>query len=147
MKGNRLYKSEKLCSRTATAQLFEHGTSLMAYPLRAVYRLTPAAAHPGAQMLISVPKRRIRHATGRVLLRRRVREAYRLQRRTLLHPALEQTGMKADIAFVYLSEHPHTYAEIALRMQSLLERIAHAATAAPSSASPSSPSTTLPPEL
>ena len=44
MKGLRLYKSEKLCSRTAVAQLFEQGTGLMAYPLRAVVRVRPGEA-------------------------------------------------------------------------------------------------------
>ena len=128
MKGLRLYKSEKLCSRTAVAQLFEQGTGLMAYPLRAVVRVRPGEALRPAQMLITIPKKRIRHAVDRVLLRRRVREAYRLHRRTLLHPALEQHGASADIAFVYVANQVADYALIERKMKQLLERMAEALT-------------------
>ena len=39
MKGNRLYKCEKLCSRTAINGLFANGHNVVAYPLRAVVML------------------------------------------------------------------------------------------------------------
>lgn len=127
MQGLRLYKTEKLCSRTAINQLFEHGRSTIAYPLRAVYSIRQPADRP-AQFLVSVPKKKIRHAVDRVLLRRRTREAYRLWRRTLLHPALHEAGMTADIAFVFLDKKPVPYDTIEERMKQLLTIIARAAT-------------------
>ena len=39
--GYKLNKDEKLCSRTAVDTLFHEGKSLMAFPLRAAYRLRP----------------------------------------------------------------------------------------------------------
>ena len=80
------------------------------------------------QFLISIPKKRIRKAVGRVALRRRVREAYRLNRRQLLVPVLEQQGWGVDIAFVYLDNTPATYSVINEKMVNLLNRIAQAAT-------------------
>ena len=118
MKGLRLYKSEKLCSRTAIDRLFALGRGLKAFPLRAVVRF-----------LITIPKKKHRKAVARVLLRRRVREAYRLHRRAALHPALEAAGVRADIAFVYLSDSPLSYAEIESRMTALLADIARLAAA------------------
>lgn len=129
MKGLRLYKSEKLCSRTAIDRLFARGRGLKAFPLRAVVRLEPrtdADAAP-ARFLITIPKKKHRKAVARVLLRRRVREAYRLHRRAALHPALEAAGVRADIAFVYLSDSPLSYAEIESRMTALLADIARLA--------------------
>lgn len=122
----KLRKDEKLCSRTAVEQLFGEGKSLMAFPLRAAYRLRPRGEHP-VQFLISIPKKRIRKAVGRVTLRRRVREAYRLNRRELLAP-LEQAGWGVDIAFVYLDNNPAPYSVINEKMMSLLSRISNAAT-------------------
>ena len=122
----KLNKDEKLCSRTAVNMLFDEGKSLMAFPLRAAYRLRPAGEHP-AQFLISIPKKRIRKAVQRVTLRRRVREAYRLTRRDLLLPELQRAGWGVDIAFVYLDSNPAPYSVIHEKMTSLLQRIAQAA--------------------
>ena len=126
----KLNKDEKLCSRTAVNLLFDEGKSLMAFPLRAAYRLRPQGEHP-VQFLISIPKKRIRHAVQRVTLRRRVREAYRLSRRDLLQPALAESGWGVDIAFVYLDNTPAPYSVIQEKMTMLLQRIAHAATQQP----------------
>ena len=123
---NKLKKDEKLCSRTAVERLFGEGKSLMAFPLRAAYRLRPPGEHP-VQFLISIPKKRIRKAVGRVTLRRRVREAYRLNRRELLQAPLDQAGWGVDIAFVYLDNNLAPYSVINERMVSLLQRIAQAA--------------------
>ncbi len=126
----KLNKDEKLCSHTAVNLLFDEGKSLMAFPLRAAYRLRPQGEHP-VQFLISIPKKRIRHAVQRVTLRRRVREAYRLSRRDLLQPALAESGWGVDIAFVYLDNTPAPYSVIQEKMTTLLQRIAHAATQQP----------------
>ena len=130
----KLKKDEKLCSRTAVQQLFDEGKSLMAFPLRAAYRLRSRGEHP-VQFLISIPKKRIRHAVERVTLRRRVREAYRLNRRELLQAPLSDTEWGVDIAFVYLDNNPAPYSAINEKMISLLTRIAQAA----ADASPASP--------
>ncbi len=122
----KLKKDEKLCSRTAVNNLFDEGKSLMAFPLRAAYRLRPQGQHP-VQFLISIPKKRIHRAVMRVGLRRRVREAYRLTRRELLLPELVKTGWGVDIAFVYLDKTPAPYSVIHEKMTLLLQRIADAA--------------------
>ena len=98
--GYKLNKDEKLCSRTAVDTLFHEGKSLMAFPLRAAYRLRPRDERHPVQFLISIPKKRIRKAVNRVLLRRRTREAYRLNRGELLLGPLESTSWGVDIAFV-----------------------------------------------
>ncbi len=102
----RLYKKEKLCSLTAIDSLFipsAHGkngnNSVMAYPWRAVWRKRDENdRRPSCtQFLISVPKRRLRHAVDRVRMRRVMREAYRLNRHLLPENAA------IDIAFVYVA--------------------------------------------
>ena len=89
--------------------------------------MRPAGEYP-VQFLISIPKKRIRKAVHRVTLRRRTREAYRLNRHHLLTPVLEQQGVGVDIAFVYLDSTPAPYCVINEKMTSLLTRIAQAAT-------------------
>ena len=122
----KLNKDEKLTSRTAINLLFDQGKSLMAFPVRAAYRLRPAGEHP-VQFLISIPKKRIRKAVNRVTLRRRIREAYRLNRRELLLAHLSEEHCGVDIAFVYLDSTPAPYDVINEKMTLLLSRIAAAA--------------------
>ena len=104
----KLNKSEKLRSRIAIDHLFDDGVSLMAFPLRAAFRLRPRGENP-VQFLISIPKKRIRKAVNRVTLRRRTREAYRLNRNELLLAQLEQLDLGVDIAFDYLDSKPAPY--------------------------------------
>lgn len=121
----KLHKQERLCSRTAIDGIFAGGQSAIAYPLRAVW--AASAAPEGQQLprlMVTIPKKKIRHAVGRVLLRRRVREAYRLHRHELLSPALVASGKRVDVAFVWLAKHPASYAVVEAKMQELLTTIA-----------------------
>ena len=122
----KLNKSEKLRSRIAIDHLFDDGVSLMAFPLRAAFRLRLRGENP-VQFLISIPKKRIRKAVNRVTLRRRTREAYRLNRNELLLAQLEQLDLGVDIAFVYLDSKPAPYSVINEKVTTLLTRIAQAA--------------------
>lgn len=74
-------------------------------------------AAPCPQFLISVPKKKIRHAVDRVQMRRRVREAYRLNRHLI--PA----GLPLDIAFVYVATEVLPYAEVLKGVTRILTRI------------------------
>ncbi|MBQ7212816.1 MAG: ribonuclease P protein component [Muribaculaceae bacterium] len=100
MQGNRLYKREKLCGKKAIEELFSAADcgKGIAYPIRAVWRKADGHEGVAAQFLISVPKRRLRHAVDRVTVRRRIREAYRLNRALLSTPA------PIDVAFIYLAD-------------------------------------------
>lgn len=115
-------KAEKLCSRTAITRLFDTGKSSVAYPLRIVMAESARKEGATAQFMITVPKKKIRKAVGRVLIRRRIREAYRLNRRLFL-PQLEKSGVKMDIAFIYIAQELSEYSLIERKMQKLLEAI------------------------
>ena len=123
----RLYKSEKLCSKIEIERLYAQGTSVIAYPLRAVWMVVDREsgyAEPSpARFLISIPKKRIRHAVDRVLLRRRTRESYRLNRH-LLYPAANDAAVTVLIGFNWLAQHTSDYATIERSMQQLLSQIA-----------------------
>lgn len=111
MTGLRLYKKEKLCGVTTIESLFASSrsnvpgvSSFFAFPWRVVWRVNPSRSGQCARFLISVPKKRLKYAVDRVLMRRRGREAYRLNRD--LFPA-ESCG--CDILFVYVADRTLPY--------------------------------------
>lgn len=124
MQGNRLYKYDKLCSHTAVDEMFDAGKGVIAYPLRAVFRIysPDERRRSGCKFLITIPKKKIRHAVDRVLLRRRVREAYRLNRH-VVHDVCHANSLCIDVAFIYLSTSVKDYAKIESRMCELLGKI------------------------
>lgn len=129
MLGHRLYKIEKLRSEIAIGQLFDRGnpaaSSVMAYPLRAVWRVnTSRRTSSCPQFLIAVPKKKLRHAVDRVQMRRRIREAYRLNRHLI------PRDLPLDIAFVYVAADLQTYAAVEKSIIRILTRISAALTSA-----------------
>lgn len=122
-KGFGLKKQERLCSKKSIDTLFA-GTdskSLSAYPIRAVYRHTEEA---GIRILVSVSKRRFRHAVDRNRAKRQLREAYRLNKHLLDTISTVHTGM--DIAFLWLTDKHQPSELISAKMVSLLKKIAEA---------------------
>ncbi|MDE5916474.1 MAG: ribonuclease P protein component [Duncaniella sp.] len=135
MVGQRLYKIEKLRSEIAIGQLFDRSNpaaqSVMAYPLRAVWTVnssrlaameTPSETSrrkvaPCPQFLVSIPKKKLRHAVDRVQMRRRVREAYRLNRHLI------PNDLPLDIAFIYVATEVLPYAEVLKGVTRILTRI------------------------
>lgn len=130
---HRLYKKEKLCGATAIDAIFapaapgpEAPQATLCYPLRMVWRHNPTRHNDAdVRFLISVPKRRLRHAVSRVLMRRRIREAYRL---TSPRPAFgrdnnPQASRRLDIAFIYVASTPEPYHKVLRAMQRLLQRL------------------------
>jgi len=121
MKGLRLYKKEKLCSTIAIEQLFMRGgegvKAALAYPLRAVWRQNGRRSSDAPMaFVISIPKKRLRHAVDRVKMRRRVREAYRLARPDFQMP--ENT--RIDLAFIYVSDKLCSYGAIDRAVRKLM---------------------------
>lgn len=123
--GLRLYKKEKLCSVVAIGQLFGGNGAdgihnALVYPLRMVWRESPGRRSDApVQFLVSVPKRRLRHAVDRVLMRRRIREAYRLLR----HDYPTADGRLLDVVFIYVGAGLEPYARVERAMHRLLDRL------------------------
>lgn len=120
-------KKEHITSKLQVDNLFAKGgsSSLSAYPIRVVYRLYEQSEHDhsgGVQVLISVPKKHLRHAVDRNRVKRQVREAYRLQKETLANALPE--GRHLDVAFIWLSDETTGSGTVHHCVGKLLTRIA-----------------------
>lgn len=122
-----LPKRERLCARKDIDALFGgEGRAMTSFPIRAVYAKAVADSHsPAAQMMVSVPKKHIRHAVGRNRIKRQVREAYRLNK-PLLSGALDvltAQGRCLHIAFIWLDDRQRTSEDVTRHITALLQRI------------------------
>ncbi|RZK82180.1 MAG: ribonuclease P protein component [Pedobacter sp.] len=82
---NTFTKEERLCSKKLIDLLFKNGSSFLLYPFRVSYLFVEAEHQYPAQVVINVAKKRYKRAVDRNLVKRRTREAYRLQKQTLLY--------------------------------------------------------------
>ena len=104
--------------------LFGSGsTSMAAFPLRAVFKAVPrqTPADVPVQVLISVPKKRFKHAVDRNRVKRQVREAYR-HHKALLYDVLANQ-QQLLLAFVWIADELMPSATVADRIQKLVKRI------------------------
>jgi len=117
-----LPKSERLCSRRVIQQLFDReGRDTKAYPL--AYRvLSEPSESPSVEVIFAVSKRLHRRAVKRNLLRRRMREAYRLQKEPLWHYA-EQQGVSLKLSLRYITKQEHSFKSIYNAVSKVVEHI------------------------
>ena len=112
-----LRKHERLSSKGAVEMLLKSGRYGVSGVLKYVYRKNNGL--PYSRMVVSVPKKLFRRAVKRNLLKRRVREAYRLNK-GLIVPG--ETG-GTDILFIYRSKELSTQSEIVSMMVSALKSV------------------------
>lgn len=119
---HRFPKAEHLCLRNDIDALFSAGAkALTAYPLRVVYREVKHKEGPKVKVLLSVPKRKLRHAVDRNRAKRQLREVYRLNKPTLLETLGDKQGL--HLAFMWLSDKPVDSKVIEKKVINLLHRI------------------------
>ena len=110
-----LSKEERLSWKRYIDPLFGKGQSFVAFPLRVIYLPLEEEMPARASFLVSVPKKKFKRAVKRNLIKRQVREAYRVRKYELLD-LLEAKGKRMLIAFLYIDKeiHPFTTMEKAM---------------------------------
>lgn len=95
-------KKEKLCSKILISKLFEKNQKFTKYPLRLMWIETALPAKVPVQSVVSVSKRRFKKAVTRNLLKRRMREAFRLNKNELYN-LLNAENKQLALMFIYQS--------------------------------------------
>ncbi len=114
-----LKKHEILRSKKTIRELFENGSSFFLYPFKVYYLPNPESQNN--QVLFSVSKRNFKKAVERNLLRRRIREAYRLNKKTLVSDQKESLSLY--IALIYISKLKLPYRDIENKLKEVIVRL------------------------
>lgn len=133
-------KAEHLCLRNDIEALFSPGsTAATVYPLRAVFRSVPYSGKgPRVKVLLSVPKRHLRHAVDRNRAKRQLREAYRKNKHLLLNALPDDTHV-IHLGLLWLSNGAVDSTRVEKSVVRLLHLVGEKATKA-NAATPKTPS-------
>jgi ribonuclease P protein component len=116
-------KEERLCSVKLLERLFSSGSSFLVYPFRVTFLPGDYGMAYPAQVMIGVSKRRFKRAVDRNLIKRRIREVYRLQKGTLLYPALTAGGTQIIFAVNYVGKEITEYSFLERKMRAALTQL------------------------
>jgi ribonuclease P protein component len=117
-------KEERLCNKGLIDELFHSGSSFLVYPFKVSWLIATNPQSHQAQVLFSVPKKRFKHAVDRNLLKRRMREAYRLNKEQYLYLPLKDKDKQIVFSIGYIGKEIADYAFIEKKMLKLLNSLA-----------------------
>ncbi|MBK0381815.1 ribonuclease P protein component [Pedobacter sp. SD-b] len=119
---NSFKKEERLCNKKLLSALFANGSSFLFYPFRVTWLYSPSAlSQQAAQIVIGVPKKRFKHSVDRNLLKRRMKEAYRLNKSIKLYPFLMDANRSIILSLTYVGKETSDYAFIFKKMAAMIE--------------------------
>lgn len=120
---NKFNKEERLCSKKSLDLLFKNGSSFLLYPFRVTYHFVAEPHRFPAQIVINVAKKRYKHAVDRNLIKRRTREAYRLQKQELLYRFLVEKPELLLLSLQYVGKEKYEYAFFEKKLALALKKL------------------------
>jgi ribonuclease P protein component len=115
-------KKQKLCGEKVIERLFANGKSISEKPFRAIWNFEKNNDQVFVKSLIVVSKKRLKLAVDRNVLKRRIKEAYRLQKKKL-ECFLESTNQQLNLAIIYQEEEILDYKTLEEKINLLLSRL------------------------
>ena len=115
-------KKQKLCSETVIKEMFSNGKSFTTSALRLVWKEDNNKDEVAVKSIIVVPKKKIRLAVKRNIIRRRMKEAYRLHK-IELENMLKNKELHLSIAIIYQKENILPYKTMEEEIKLILERL------------------------
>jgi ribonuclease P protein component len=122
---NKFCKEERLCNRKTIDFLFSANDKIKftEFPFMVIAKesINENQKFP-AQMMVSVSKRKIKLAVNRNLMKRRMKEAYRLNKNEF-YESLKSQNKELILCFIFLGNKPVSYELIEQKIIVLLNRL------------------------
>ena len=116
-------KEERLCNKRLIDELFHNGSSFLCYPFKVSWLKVTEPLQFNAQVLFSIPKRRYKRAVDRNLIKRRIRESYRLHKHQYLYSVINDPDKKIVFSIGYVGKEIASYDFIEKKMLKLLAQL------------------------
>ena len=115
-------KKQKLCSETVIKEMFSNGKSFTTSAVRLVWNKDNNEDGVTIKSIIVVPKKKIRLAVKRNIVRRRMKEAYRLHKIELENIS-KDNKLQLSIAIIYQKDKILPYKTVEEEIKLILERL------------------------
>ena len=111
------FKNERLCGKTTIDNLFANGSFIKGAIFRLVWNPEEFDNDTIVQTLIVVPKKNIKNAASRNVLKRRIREAFRIYK-SGLYAKIKSKKQQLAIAIIYQKQEilPHKVIEEKIKL-------------------------------
>jgi ribonuclease P protein component len=116
-------KEERLCNKKLIDGLFHSGSSFLCYPFKVSWLVVEQPGTYPAQIVFSVSKKRFKRAVDRNLIKRRMREAYRLNKQDCLYATLDSSEKKIILSVGYVAKEIIPFDMANKKMQKLLVQL------------------------
>ncbi len=114
-------KRERLHTHKEVSELFKSGHFLYSDCFKFIYTIS-SDADTGIRIGISIPKKHIKHAVQRNLIKRRTTESIRQKKHSVSHLCIEN-GINLTAFFIYKKNYPESFEIIGKSIDSILEKI------------------------
>ncbi len=120
---NSFKKEERLCNIQLIEKLYHNGSSFLVYPFRIIWLSSETNSEFPVQVLISVPKKKFKRAVDRNLLKRRIREIYRIHKSENLFPFLNERSEKIVLGINYIGNEIAEYPSLEKKFNTAMLRL------------------------
>lgn len=118
-----LAKYERLNKENDIQTLFDKGEGVSVYPYRVIFLFQRDESRPvTCRVLVSVSKKRFRHAFKRNRVKRLMREAWR-RNKAELYRICQKDNISVDVALVYTATVIHSYEEMLVKTKKAVQEI------------------------
>lgn len=118
---------ERVKSRKVLDYLFKEGSTMAVYPFRIAYDIKKRDDFAGIELFplkfgVGVSKRIFKKAKDRNLLKRRVRECYRTQKKELVN-VLVQRNLEMSMFLIYISRDEPVFDKVNEKVGEVLDKL------------------------
>ena len=110
-------KEERLCSKKLLTELFTNGSSFLVYPYRVTWMAANADQTMPAQVVIGVSKKKFKRSVDRNLIKRKIKEAYRLNKAELFYSYLISGDKKILLSLNFIGKEILEYGIINTKLK------------------------------
>ncbi len=118
-----LRKSDRLKRRKVIETIFSSGQGVQAYPIQLIWTVAERQGPGYIQVGFTAPRKKFKRAVDRNLVKRRMREAYRLNK-SLIPEAIVSENAQIVVMCIYMSRDILAFDSIQKGMIKALKRLA-----------------------